>query len=145
MVEKASGYQTKQKTRILLYFEAHPDQHFTAAEVVQAMVANGEPIGAATVYRQLDRLEQGGLLRRYVTDDRSSACWQYGGNEAKAGTCHAHFHLKCTQCGVLIHLDCDHLAEITSHLQNHHGFIIAPERTTFYGICEQCSAKSAAR
>lgn len=145
MEEKTTGYQTKQKARILSYFETHPDRHFTAAEIVQAMVADGAPIGAATVYRQLDRLEQSGLLRRYITDDRSSACWQYGGEAAKAGTCHAHFHLKCTACGVLIHLDCDHLAEITAHLQNDHGFTVAPERTTFYGICEQCSTKAVSR
>lgn len=143
MAEKQTGYQTKQKARILSYFEAHPDRHFTAAELVQAMQTDGTPIGAATVYRQLERLEQGGLLRRYALDDRGSACWQYGGEEAKAGTCHSHFHLKCTMCGVLIHLDCDHLAEITAHVQRDHGFAIAAERTTFYGICRACQQSSA--
>lgn len=138
MSEKSTGYHTKQKARILSYFEAHPHDHFTAAQLVQAMHADGTPIGAATVYRQLERLEQSGLLRRYTLDDRGSACWQYGGNEAKAGTCHAHFHLKCTECGALIHLDCEHLAEITDHVQKDHGFAIAAERTTFYGICGKC-------
>ena len=138
MTEKSKGYHTKQKARILSYFEAHPHDHFTAAQLVQAMQADGTPIGAATVYRQLERLEQSGLLRRYTLDDRGSACWQYGGAEAKAGTCHAHFHLKCTRCGALIHLDCAHLAEITQHVQKDHGFTIAAERTTFYGICSRC-------
>lgn len=138
-MERQSTYHTKQKARILAYFEENPHRHITAAELIQALSQNGTPIGAATVYRQLERLEQNGLLRRYAADERGSACWQYGGEEAKAGTCHSHFHLKCTECGILIHLDCTHLAELTGHVRADHGFAIAPERTTFYGICSQCS------
>ena len=36
MTEKSAGYHTKQKARILSYFEAHPHDHFTAAQLVQA-------------------------------------------------------------------------------------------------------------
>ncbi len=143
-MERQSTYHTKQKARILAYFEENPHRHITAAELIQALSKNGTSIGAATVYRQLERLEQNGLLRRYTADERGSACWQYGGEEAKAGTCHSHFHLKCTKCGVLIHLDCTHLAELTDHIRTEHGFSIAPERTTFYGICSQCAPAGAA-
>ena len=136
---RKSEYQTKQKACVLAYLEAHPEQHITAAELVSALNRNGTPVGAATVYRQLERLEKQGLVRRYAMDDGSSACWQFGGEEAKAGTCHAHFHLKCTECGVLIHLDCDHLAAITAHVQEDHGFMIDPARTTFYGLCRACA------
>ena len=63
------------------------------------------------------------------------------GLQGKAGTCHSHFHLKCTECGVLIHLDCDHLAAITAHVQEDHGFMIDPARTTFYGLCRACAER----
>ncbi|MBR6107363.1 MAG: transcriptional repressor [Oscillospiraceae bacterium] len=136
---RKSEYQTKQKAQVLAYLEAHAERHVTAAELLHALTAQGTPVGAATVYRQLERLEAQGLVRRYTLDDRGSACWQYGGAEAKAGTCHSHFHLKCTCCGTLIHLDCGHLAGITEHVKQDHGFTIDPARTTFYGLCNACA------
>ncbi|MBR3268720.1 MAG: transcriptional repressor [Oscillospiraceae bacterium] len=142
---RKNEYQTKQKAHVLHYLEEHPESHITAAELVQALNQNGTPVGAATVYRQLERLEKQGLVRRYSSDDGGSACWQFGGAEAKAGTCHSHFHLKCTVCGVLIHLDCGHLSEITEHVRNDHGFTIDPARTTFYGLCSICAEKESQR
>lgn len=136
---KKGGYQTKQKATLLAYLEEHSHAHVTAAELVQALAAHGTPVGAATVYRQLERLEQEGLVRRYSLDDRGSACWQFAGEEAKKGTCHDHFHLKCTRCGTLFHLDCDHLREIASHVAAEHGFVIDPARTVFYGVCGDCA------
>ncbi len=134
-------YQTKQKAQVLAYLETHAERHVTAGELMQALNDQGTPVGAATVYRQLERLESQGLVRRYSLDDRGSACWQYGGSEAKAGTCHSHFHLKCICCGVLIHLDCEHLSGITEHVRSDHGFTIDPARTTFYGLCKACTQK----
>lgn len=135
---RKGGYQTKQKTQVLTYLEAHAAEHITAAELVFALNAEGAAIGSATVYRQLEKLEAEGLVRRYALDDRGSACWQYAGAEAKAGTCHSHFHLKCTVCGTLFHLNCDHLHEIAYHVAAEHGFEIDPARTVFYGVCEKC-------
>lgn len=135
---RKSGYQTKQKAQVLAYLEAHAAQHITAAELVFALNAEGAAIGAATVYRQLEKLEAEGIVRRYALDDRGSACWQYIGSEAAAGACHSHFHLKCTVCGTLYHLDCGHLHEIADHVEADHGFRIDPSRTVFYGICQSC-------
>jgi Fur family ferric uptake transcriptional regulator len=135
---RRSGYQTKQKTQVLSYLRKHASEHITAAELVFALNTEGEPIGAATVYRQLEKLEAEGLVRRYALDDRGSACWQYAGDEAQSGTCHSHFHLKCTVCGTLFHLNCDHLHEIAHHVAAEHGFEIDPARTVFYGVCEKC-------
>lgn len=140
MAEKQPGYQTKQKARILSYFEMHPDRHFTAAELVQAMQNDGTPIGAATVYRQLERLEQGGLLRRYALDERGSACWQYAMHREH---CTTHFHLKCTACGMLLHTDCEFLRNIDTHILAHHGFCVDHSRTVLYGLCEQCQQQAA--
>ena len=139
---RKSGYRTKQKEQMLAYLETHPQQHVTAAELLHALTENGTPVGTATVYRQLERLEAEGLVRRYSLDDRGSACWQYAGDAAQGGACHSHFHLKCTACGVLIHLDCTHLHEIATHVAADHGFSIDPARTVFYGVCERCAQQT---
>lgn len=138
---RGNGYQTRQKALLLEYLKAHSHEHMTAAELLLALNTNGAAIGAATVYRQLEKLETEGLVRRYALDDRGSACWQYVGDAAETGTCHHHFHLKCTECGTLFHLDCDHLHEIADHVAAEHGFAIDPARTVFYGICEHCRAQ----
>ena len=136
---RKTGYQTKQKSQILAYFAAHSGDHITAAALLHALNQQGASIGAATVYRQLEKLEAEGLVRRYALDDRGSACWQYTGGENTV--CRHHFHLKCTECGTLFHLDCGHLHEIADHVATEHGFQIDPARTVFYGICDQCRNK----
>ena len=54
------------------------------------------------------------------------------------GTC---FHCKCEKCGKLIHLHCEELQEIQSHLLGEHGFQLDPRRTVLYGLCEGCRAE----
>ncbi len=143
MQRKEGGYRTKQKSCLLAYLETHADRHVTAAELVQALASDGTPVGTATVYRHLERLESDGLVRRYALDDRGSACWQYAGAESGEGGCRSHFHLKCTACGTLFHLDCDHLNEIAAHVAAEHGFAIDPGRTVFYGMCKTCAENAA--
>ena len=133
----SGGYQTKQRAQILDYFIAHAEHHVTAVELLQAFATLPKPISLATIYRQLERLESEGLVRRYTTDERGGACWQYCGGHA----CTTHFHLKCTECGTLIHVTCDYLDGIGDHILSQHGFVVDHSRTVFYGVCEQCRAK----
>lgn len=141
-MQRRGGYQTKQKVQILGYLEAHAQSHLTAAELVLALAERGTPIGAATVYRTLERLEAEGLVRRYMLDDRGGACWQYAGGQNAMHACHSHFHLKCVECGALLHVDCEYLQGIGEHILAHHGFTVDHSRTVLYGLCEHCRAKS---
>lgn len=140
---RSGAYQTKHKSLLLQFLSDNADRHLTAAEVQMALAANGTPIGAATIYRQLERLESEGTVRRYLLDDRGGSCWQYIGDAAQAAHCRTHFHLKCTVCGQLTHLDCDHLHAIADHVAEEHQFRIDPSRTVFYGICGSCAEKEA--
>ena len=133
-----STYKTKQRDIILKYFEKKPGVHITAADVYEYLNSKGESIGQATIYRQLEKLVDEGLLNKYIMDASSPACFEYVGMSAhKSGkTC---FHCKCEKCGKLIHLQCDELSEIEHHLQAEHGFRLNPLRTVFYGICDECA------
>lgn len=140
-MQRRGGYKTKQKSQILEYFMAHPDEHLTAAELTQAMAEDGTPIGAATVYRALERLEAEGMVRRYTLDERGGACWQYSGGQSEKHACHSHFHLKCTECGALLHVDCEYLQGIGTHILAHHGFTVDHSRTVLYGLCSSCGGE----
>ncbi len=130
-------YKTKQRDRMISYLETVPGQHITAFDVCEAFRQDGAPIGQSTVYRQLESLVGEGILNKYIIDEKSPACFEYvrSASHQGPGTC---FHCKCEKCGRLIHLHCEELEEIRSHLLGEHGFRLDPRRTVFYGICEAC-------
>ena len=124
------SYKTRQSNTILSYLQEEHG-HITAASLTAHLREKGESIGTATVYRQLDKLVAMGLVRKYITD--KGACYQYAEND-----CDGHFHLKCTQCDTLFHVDCSFLANLAPHILSHHGFTVDNRRTVMYGLCEKC-------
>lgn len=130
-------YRTKQRAQIIEYLETTRGQHLTAKAVSAALDEAGLGIGAATVYRQLDRLVDEGLMRKYYIGEGEAACYEYVGEHAECAHEHC-FHCLCTSCGRLVHVECHDLAQLGEHLQDHHGFSIDPMRTVFYGLCEDC-------
>jgi Fur family ferric uptake transcriptional regulator len=131
-----TGYKTKQKDAIIDFFAAHEGEHMTAADVVAYLRGAGAAVAASTVYRCLERLENEGVLRKYIIDETSAACWQY---VREHEGCENHFHLKCTRCARLIHADCDFLEEMGEHIAAHHGFVVDGRKTVLYGLCADCS------
>ena len=136
----SGGYKTKQRDLILNYMTAHKDSHVTVNVISDHLIGSGTPIGTATIYRQLEKLVEQGVVRKYTVDNSTCACFQYV--EPERG-CHEHFHLKCEKCGKLINLECDFVSELQVHVQSEHGFTIDPLRTVFYGVCKECAAAEA--
>ncbi|MBP5254703.1 MAG: zinc ABC transporter substrate-binding protein [Lachnospiraceae bacterium] len=132
-----TGYNTRQKEEIIEYLRTVPGQHFTVADVCADFRARGRHIGQTTVYRQLERMVDEGTVSKYMLDGNSAACFEYVGAEADAEP-ENRFHAKCEKCGRLIHLHCEELAGLRTHLGQAHGFLLNPMRTVFYGICENC-------
>ena len=137
-MKRDSGYKTKQKEKILDYLIRNKEKHTNVQEIITFLTAEGNPIGTATIYRQLDKLVDCGIVRRYNFDGKTGACYQYIENKEE---CHEHFHLKCTICGKLIHLNCDRLSNINRHIFEKHGFQVDPSQTVFYGKCSECLSK----
>lgn len=130
-----SKYKTKQRDILLKYLQ-NSSGHVTAGDVCDYFKAQGASIGQSTVYRQLEKLVDEGVINKYIIDGNSPACFEY-----VQDACHEDavcFHCKCEKCGKLIHLHCDELEEIQHHLYEEHHFKINPMRTVFYGICDDC-------
>ncbi|MDD6344814.1 MAG: Fur family transcriptional regulator [Oscillospiraceae bacterium] len=128
-------YNTRQKENLLKFLRENSSEHITVQKICNFMSNAGTPVGTATVYRQLDKLVEQGTVRKYLLDGRSGACYQYTGNDSE---CCEHYHLKCIICGKLIHLDCEFLNNINSHILEHHGFVVDNSKTVFYGQCSEC-------
>ncbi len=132
-----SKYKTKQREILLGFFKTVPGVHVTASDICEYFISHNATIGQSTIYRNLETLVDEGIIKKYIVDGNSPACFEYVEPDSydSAEIC---FHLKCEKCGRLIHLHCDELKEIQSHLLADHHFSMNPVRTVFYGLCEQC-------
>lgn len=124
-------YHTKNKLKILNCFKENSDKHLTI-EQLNILLNNEVPL--ASIYRNVDDLLKEGLVRKYIVDNNNSACYQYAvdGNE------HNHFHLLCSKCGKLIHLECHEVEHLISHIEEEHGFKVDISKVTLYGLCDEC-------
>lgn len=130
-----NSYNTKQGGLILSLLQKKTGRHFTADEIISELAKDGQPVGKATVYRHLDKLIRQGAVRKYFAEEGQSACFEF---IDKNGNCESHYHLKCSGCGRLIHVECGYLDELAQHVLEHHGFVISPEKTVLYGLCDKC-------
>jgi Fur family ferric uptake transcriptional regulator len=153
-VKRSAGYNTKQSQAILAYIASLDGGQVTVAQVAEHFESVGSPIGLTTVYRHLDKLVRSGRVRRYIMEGAAGSCHQYeyideyvGGGEirARVGEESAeHFHLKCEDCGALLHMRCEVLSGIPKHVYEKHSFRIDASKTVFYGKCSECLDKDVA-
>ncbi|MCQ2527986.1 MAG: transcriptional repressor [Saccharofermentans sp.] len=131
------NYKTKQYDELLEYLSTIEGKHFNVCDIHDHFLSSGKNIGTTTIYRQLDRMVDEGLVAKYVLEPGSPACFEYMSPDkhVKGEVC---FHLRCEVCGRLIHMHCDELDGITDHIMEEHGFRVNPLRTVFYGVCQEC-------
>lgn len=132
-IEK-TGYRTRQREIILDYLRKCQDSHVTIDEVTDHLKTEGNKVGRTTIYRYMEKLTDEGLLRKYHIEEGVGACYQYQSDSE----CNDHFHLKCTECGKLFHVDCEFLSQIELHVYEHHNFIVDNSKTVLYGLCSEC-------
>ena len=129
---RKDGYNTRPLLLVSEVLAEKHGAHVTAEEIVKTLHSRGEKIGLTTVYRNLEKLISCGKARKYVGD--TCACFSI----ADEGCSH-HFHLKCASCGRLIHLECEHIDRLSSHIAAEHGFSLDKSKTVLYGTCKECA------
>lgn len=127
------AYSTKQYQAVLQALEARSHEAVTAAELAETLRRSGCPVGLATIYRQLEKLEAAGSLHKIHTEE--GALYQYCPHHDTHQDC---FLLRCQRCGRMVHLDCTHLQSLYQHLEAEHHFRIDSRRTILTGLCEAC-------
>lgn len=126
------AYNTKQKNEILSFFRAHSDESFTLDRVCEALCPSG--IGKSSVYRIAATLAEDGILKR--TQDGSGGKSSY--QLMECGGCREHLHLKCRECGRVVHLDEEISHALEERLISTAGFRLE-QSAMLYGRCEECS------
>ncbi len=130
------AYTTKQRTLLADFLHAHAETHIPMREILD--FARSQGIGAATVYRYLDKLVREGQLCKYSTDSQDGGiCFQW-----RDADCHL-YHFVCSDCGKCFHVDCPQLRSVDAHIKKNHDFQVYLEKTVFRGRCAGCVGKDA--
>lgn len=129
-------YNTVQRKRLTDYLEKNCDREIPSSEIIAAV--SGNVAGKSTVYRLIGKLCDDGELIRTVGNDGKSVFYRY---VSRANACNEHFHLKCEECGKIIHLNCDLMEKFCAHMEKDHGFILDPCSTVICGVCSECKKR----
>ena len=126
-------YRTKQRELIAGFFRENTDRQFSINDISDKFYGI---IGKSTVYREVSRLADDGFIRKYPDSD-GGFLYQYAGEH-----CHEHFHLRCINCGKIVHLDCHMMYGICAHINDEHDFEIDMSHTVLYGFCRDCKGEN---
>ena len=129
-------YQTGGLRALTALFEENPDRQMSTEELCLAL--HGGTEGKSSVYRHLTALCERGVVRKFQNSARGCAVYQYVGEGCDCGK---HFHVKCSRCGALRHLECEDSEEFAAHVLREHGFSIDCGGSILYGICAACEGK----
>ena len=104
----------------------------SATEIEDALRAQRQPTGRATIYRVLDLLLEHGLLQRVAV----------GEGQARFERTHPsgdhHHHLVCEQCGRLIAFDDPGLERAIDRLSRRLGVTVESHDVLLRGACARC-------
>ena len=90
-LKRAGLKSTLPRLKVLNLFEAGDERHLSAEDVYKRLLASGDDVGLATVYRVLTQFEQAGLLVRHHFEGGKSVFELNKGDH--------HDHIVCMQCG----------------------------------------------
>jgi Fur family ferric uptake transcriptional regulator len=138
-LKKAGLKATLPRLKILSILEELEQRHVTAEDVYKELLAAGEEVGLATVYRVLTQFEAAGLVIRHNFEGGRAVF------EINQGGHHDHF--VCVECGRVFEFF-DAVLEKRQHdVAGKAGFAINDHSLYLYGVCEgmkkhgKCSKK----
>ena len=128
-------YNTKQKNALLAHLRQNYGAGYTVDELIAGMGQDAP--SRSTVYRLLSQLCADGLVRASVPEGGRKCVYQLMG-----GACSSHLHLKCVDCGRLIHLDNDTSSLLHEDVLSAAGFVVDEARTVLMGHCPGCAGRA---
>ena len=109
--------------------------HATPDEILAEVQQHASAVNVSTVYRNLEVLEELGLVRHAHLSDRAPTYHSV--------TDHVHFHLVCRNCHRVVSVDPEVLAPFASRLREEQGFVIDVGHLAIFGECVECEDQDA--
>ena len=138
-LKKAGLKATLPRLKILGMLEHTRMRHMTAEDVYKAMLASGEEVGLATVYRVLTQFEAAGLVIRHNFEGGRAVFELNQGSH--------HDHMVCVECDKVFEFTDPAIEERQGKVAEKAGFVMSEHSLYIYGICEgmkkngKCSKK----
>lgn len=125
--------QKYSRQRVLVYQAvAEAGCHPTADEVYQRVRVHCPDISLGTVYRNLGKLVEGGMLRKIGVP---------GGSDHFDGTLHEHYHIICKSCGCIADVHLPGLEALDRQVQAETDYTVTGHDLILYGLCKDCAEK----
>jgi len=133
---RGSGYRlTPQRELILAAVDTLG--HATPDEVLAEVRKKSSALNVSTVYRNLEVLEELGLVRHAHLSDRAPTYHSVRDHE--------HFHLVCRNCHKVVSVDPDVLNPLRARLREEFSFEPDVGHLTVFGRCLDCDPKEEPR
>ncbi len=129
-IKQAGLKVTLPRVKILHVLETSVLRHLSAEDVYKELLAAGEEIGLATIYRVLTQFEGAGLVCRHHFEGAQSVFELNRGGH--------HDHLVCVKCGAVVEFVSEVIEERQRAVAAENGFEIKDHSLIIYGICKQC-------
>jgi len=121
---------TAPRKKVLQILEQSTNRHLSAEGVYKALLAMGEDVGLATVYRVLTQFETAGLVIRHNFEGGHSVFELAQGEH--------HDHLVCVQCGMVEEFVDDIIEKRQKTIAEKAHFKMTAHALNIFGICSQC-------
>ncbi|EIC20643.1 ferric iron uptake transcriptional regulator [Thiorhodovibrio frisius] len=123
---------TVPRVKILGILQTTGQRHLSAEDVYKELLAAGEDIGLATVYRVLTQFEAAGILIRHHFEGGQSVFELNRGGH--------HDHLLCMKCGLIVEFVEEEIEERQRAVAEQKGFRIEDHSLVIYGVCPKCQS-----
>jgi len=138
MIERKKLRATPARCRILeLLHETH--EHYTPEEMLEALRKRGKSLSIATLYQNLQKLSEVGIIARFVGPDGHT---RYDVNTKP------HHHLICKVCGRIVDVDvAGPLAELRpvalfdEERAGVSAWTVDETHIELHGVCPECQAR----
>ncbi|MGN7611227.1 ferric iron uptake transcriptional regulator [Magnetococcales bacterium HHB-1] len=126
-LKKAGLKATLPRLKVLTLFSADKSQHLTADDVYKQLLARGEEIGLATIYRVLTQFESADILIRHHFES-GKAVFEYNQGDH-------HDHLVCLQCGAVEEFYDESIERRQEEIATERGFVVRSHALYLYVDC----------
>lgn len=115
---------TLPRLKILEILEKNKDLHLSAEDIYRELLATGEDIGLATVYRVLTQFESAGLVMRHNFEGGHSVFEIDSGDH--------HDHMVCIESGEVTEFVNEEIERLQKKIAEEHGFELVDHSLVLY-------------
>ncbi len=123
-IRKAGLKVTLPRVKILEILESSATRHLSAEDIYKHLLADGEEIGLATVYRVLTQFETSGLVVKHNFEGGQSVYEIDRGDH--------HDHMICIDTGKVVEFYSEELEKLQRDIVERHGYVLEDHTLVLY-------------